>query len=136
MDTPLVVSRPQAQLRRPSLRMITIAALVLNALVFTSDLIASGPNGLNLGHIIPPLVFAGLVAIRRRWTPALGALLGAVWLQDAFIFLTDMLVQPDAEPSGAAALLVAAPHGALGTADRCLHGDRLPERFRDMRRYG
>jgi plastocyanin len=105
MDTPLVVSRPQAQLRRPSLRMITIAALVLNALVFSTDLIASGPNGLNLGHIIPPLVFAGLVAIRRRWTPALGALLGAVWLLDAFVFLTSLLVQPDSAASFAFAAL-------------------------------
>ena len=105
MDTPLAVPQPQAQLRRPSLRMITIAALALNALVFTSDLIASGPNGLNLGHIIPPLVFAGLVAIRRRWTPALGALLGAVWLLDAFVFLTNLLVQPDSAASFAFAAL-------------------------------
>jgi hypothetical protein len=74
MDTPLAVPYPQAQLRRPSLRMITIAALVLNALAFSTDLTTSGPTDLNLGHIIPPLVFAGLVAIRRRWPPALGAL--------------------------------------------------------------
>jgi hypothetical protein len=54
------------QLRRPSRRTITIAALVLNALLFSTDLIASDPNGLDQGHIITPLAFAGLVAIRRR----------------------------------------------------------------------
>ncbi|HWQ12896.1 MAG TPA: cupredoxin domain-containing protein [Roseiflexaceae bacterium] len=105
MDTPLAAPRPLAQMRRPSLRMITIAALVLNALVFSTDLIASGPNGLNLGHLIPPLLFAGLVAIRRRWTPALGALLGAVWLLDAFVFLTNLLIQPDSAASFAFAAL-------------------------------
>lgn len=105
MDTPLVIPHRQAQLRQPSLRMITIAALVLNTLVFTTDLITSGPTDLNLGHIIPTLVFAGLVSIRRRWTPALGALLGALWLLDAAIFLTNLLVQPDSTATFAFAAL-------------------------------
>jgi plastocyanin len=105
MDTPLAVPHLHARLGWPSLRAVTIAALILNALVFAPDLVASGPNGLNLGHIIPPLVFAGLVAIRRRWTPALGALLGALWLVDAAIFLTSLLVQPDSVASFAFAAL-------------------------------
>jgi hypothetical protein len=68
-----------------------------NVLVLCTVLITSGPNGLNLGHITSPHVVAGFVAIRRRWTPALGALLGAIWLPDA-IFLTDLLVQSDSAP--------------------------------------
>ena len=105
MDTPLTVTAAPAQLPRPSLRAVTIAALVLNALVFGTDLIASGPNDLNVGHIIPSLVVAGLVAIRRRWTPVLGALLGALWLLDAAIFLTASLVQPDSAATFAFAAL-------------------------------
>jgi plastocyanin len=108
--------------------MITIAALVLNALVFTSDLIASGPNSLNLGHIIPSLVFAGLVSIRRRWTTALGALLGALLLVDAAVFLTNLLTRPDSAASFAfAALFFASSLIALvaGVAATLQH-DRVP----------
>ncbi len=45
-------------MRRPTLCTITLAALLLNTLLFVSDVFSSGPNGLNLGHIIPSLVGA------------------------------------------------------------------------------
>ena len=66
MSTPLVVTQTQARMRRPTLRTITAAALVLNTLLFVSDVFSSGPNGLNLGHIIPSLVVAAIVASRLR----------------------------------------------------------------------
>jgi len=72
-----------------------VAALVANALFFVSDLFSSGPNGLNLGHIIPALVVAAIVASRFRWTPALGALFSGVMLQDGAMFLTALLTEPD-----------------------------------------
>jgi plastocyanin len=68
---------------------------MLNALFFVPDLFSSGPNGLNLGHIIPPLVVAGIVATRFRWTPALGALLSGLLLVDGYVFLTDLLTLPE-----------------------------------------
>src|SRR6266545_321147 len=95
MSTPLVVTQTQARMRRPTLRMITAAALVLNTLLFVSDVFSSGPNGLNLGHIIPELVVAAIVASRLRWAPALGALFSGLMLQDGAMFLTNRLTQPD-----------------------------------------
>jgi plastocyanin len=95
MSTPLVVTQTQARMRRPNLRTITAAALVANALFFVPDLFSSGPNGLNLGHIIPSLVIAGIVASRFRWAPALGALYSALMLVDGYMFLTDLLTHPD-----------------------------------------
>src|SRR6266536_3518889 len=90
MSTPLVVTQTQARMRRPTLRTITAAALVANALFFVPDLFSSGPNGLNLGHIIPSLVIAGIVASRFRWAPALGALYSALMLVDGYMFLTEL----------------------------------------------
>jgi plastocyanin len=95
MSMPMVATRTPGLYIRPTLRTITVAALVLNALVFLFDVFSSGPNGLNLGHMIPALVVAGIVALRFRWTPALGALLSGLLLVDGYIFLTDMLTQPD-----------------------------------------
>jgi plastocyanin len=68
---------------------------MVNALLFVFDIVENGPNDLNLGHIIPSLVVAGIVATRLRWAPALGALLGGALLVEGYIFLTDMLTQPD-----------------------------------------
>ncbi len=95
MSTPMILTAPHRRYARPTLRAITVAALVINALFFVPDLFSSGPNGLNLGHIIPALVVAAIVASRFRWTPALGALFSGLMLQDGAMFLTDLLTQPD-----------------------------------------
>ena len=95
MSTPMILTRTRLPYARPTLRTITAAALVLNALVFLFDLFSSGPNALNLGHIVPTLVDAAIVASRFRWTPALGALFGGFLLVEAYMFITDMLTQPD-----------------------------------------
>ena len=95
MDAPLVMTHPRKRMRPPTLRTITAAALVLNALFFVPDLFSGGPKDLSLGHIIPTLVVAGIVATRFRWTPALGALLSGLLLVDGYMFLTDLLTLPD-----------------------------------------
>ena len=95
MSTPMVATRTVGLYVRPTLRQITVAALVINALFFVPDLFSDGPNGLNLGHMIPALVIAGIVATRLRWAPALGALFSGLMLVDGGIFLTDLLIQPD-----------------------------------------
>lgn len=95
MSTPMVATQTFGLYKRPTLRTITVAALVINALFFVPDLFSSGPNGLNLGHIIPALVVAAIVASRFRWTPALGALFSGLMPQDGAMFLTDLLTQPD-----------------------------------------
>jgi plastocyanin len=94
MDTPLAVTRPQVRLRQPTLRLITVGALVVNALVFGYDMLQNGSNALNLSHVFPTLVIAGLVAWRRRWTPALGAFLSFALFVEGSIFLGDTLRQP------------------------------------------
>ena len=73
---------------RPTLRTITVAALVLNALLFGFDAISSGPDDISVSHVIISLVFAGIVALRLRWLPALGALLCAAQLVEGSIFLS------------------------------------------------
>ena len=95
MSTLMTLTRTHRPYTRPTLRTITVAALVANALFFVPDLFSSGPNGLNLGHIIPALVVAAIVASRFRWTPALGALFSGLMLVDGSIFLTNLLTQPD-----------------------------------------
>jgi plastocyanin len=95
MSTPMVATRTVGLTARPTLRKITVAALVINALSFVPDLFSDGPNGLILGHMIPTLVVAGIVATRLRWAPALGALFGGLLLLDAYVFLTDLLIRPD-----------------------------------------
>lgn len=94
MNTPLVVTQPRVWTIRPTLRMITAAAFVVNALPWLFDVFSNGPDSLTLTHVIIPLVVAGVVAWRRRWTPALGALIGGVLVLEGYIFLRDMLIQP------------------------------------------
>ena len=95
MSTPMILTRTHRPYARPTLRTITAAALALNGLVFLFDLFANGPNAINLGHIIPALVVAGIVASRFRWAPALGALVSAFLLVEGSLFLRDSLTQPD-----------------------------------------
>jgi hypothetical protein len=97
MSTPITLTAPHPWYVRPTLRAITVAALVINALSFVPYLVSSNPiipYDLSLIHIIPTLVVAGIVASRLRWAPALGALLGGLLLLEAYVFLTNMLVQP------------------------------------------
>jgi plastocyanin len=95
MDTPMVVTHTHRPYPRPTLRTITIAALVLNALLFGFDVISSGADDINVTHVIISLVVAGIVAIRLRWVPALGALLCALQLVEGAIFLVSALIEPD-----------------------------------------
>jgi len=95
MSTPITLTAPHPWYVRPTLRALTVAALVINGLFFVPDLFSSGPNGLNLGHIIPALVVAAIVASRFRWTPALGALFSGLMLLDGSVFLTTLLTEPD-----------------------------------------
>jgi hypothetical protein len=60
--------------------MIAVAAVVINAATFLFDMVAVGPDEINVTHVIIELVVAGIVALRFRWTPAIGALLGAALL--------------------------------------------------------
>ncbi len=97
MSTPITLTAPHPWYVRPTLRALTVAALVINAMSFVPYLVSSSPiipYDLSLIHIIPTLVVAGIVASRLRWAPALGALLGGLLLLEAYVFLTDMLVQP------------------------------------------
>jgi hypothetical protein len=80
---------------RPTLRTITLAALVANALLFGFDTISSGADDINVTHVIISLVVAGIVALRFRWVPALGALLCTAQLVEGAIFLGSMLTEPD-----------------------------------------
>src|SRR5215470_9783769 len=95
MSTPMVATRTPGLYVRPTLRTITIAALVLNALLFGFDILSSGPDGINLTHVIISLVVAGIVVIRLRWLPALGALLCALQVVEGAMFLGSMLTDPD-----------------------------------------
>jgi plastocyanin len=94
MDTPMVATRTLKPFARPTLRAIMFAALVLNALTFVFDIITTGLNDLNVPHIIIALVVAGIAALRFRWAPLVGALLGALLLVEASIFLTSELTEP------------------------------------------
>src|SRR4029453_8278795 len=98
MSTPITLTAPQPWYVRPTLRALTVAALVINAISFVPYLVSSSPiipYDISLTHIIPTLVVAGIVASRLRWAPALGALLGGLLLLDAYVFLTDLLIRPD-----------------------------------------
>jgi len=97
MSTPITLTAPHPWYARPTLRAITVAALVINAMSFVPYLVSSSPiipYDLSLIHLIPTLVVAGIVASRLRWAPALGALLSGLLLLEAYMFLTGMLVQP------------------------------------------
>ena len=95
MSTPMVATRTLGLYIRPTLRTIAVAALVINALLFLFDVFSSGPDEINLTHVIISLVVAGIVALRFRWPPALGALLCAAQLVEGAMFLGSMLTEPD-----------------------------------------
>lgn len=105
MSTPLAIARPNQLSIRPTLRAITIAALLANALLFVYDSFAGGPTDINLPHVIASLVVAGVVALRFRWTPVLGALVGALQIVEGSIFLRSMLTEPDSAAAFAFAAL-------------------------------
>ena len=94
MSTPMIATRTLGSYAPPTLRTMTVAALVANALLWLFDVFSNGPDSLNLTHVIIPLVVAGIVAWRRRWTPALGAFLGVILQLEGYIFIRDMLTQP------------------------------------------
>jgi heme/copper-type cytochrome/quinol oxidase subunit 2 len=95
MSTPMVITRTHRPYARPTLRTITVAALVVNALLFLFDVFSTGPDSINLTHIAISLVVAGIVAIRFRWAPALGALLFGLQVVEGYLFLGHMLTEPD-----------------------------------------
>jgi plastocyanin len=94
MSTPLAVAQPQIGMIRPSLRMITVTAFLINALLWLFDVFSNGPDSLNMSHVAIPLVVAGIVAWRKRWTPAIGALVGGLLIVEGYVFIRDMLIQP------------------------------------------
>ena len=94
MSTPMVALQSPRLYVRPTLRTITVAALVINALSFLFDMLMVGPNEINITHLIVELVFAGIVALRFRWAPAIGALLGAALLIEGYVFISRELTEP------------------------------------------
>jgi hypothetical protein len=105
MNTPLVATDTPALLRRSTLRAIAVAALVVNALLFLFDIFSSGPNEINIPHVIISLIFAGIAALRFRWAPAFGALLCAGQLVEGYIFRSSLLTQLDSAATFAFAVL-------------------------------
>ena len=95
MSTPMVITGTHQPNVRPTLRTITVAALVVNALLFLFDTFSSGPDPINLTHVIISIVVAGIVALRFRWAPALGALLCVLQLVEGYMFLGSMLTESD-----------------------------------------
>ncbi len=95
MGIPIAVTRNYRPFTRPTLRTITVAALVANALLFLFDTFSSGSDALNVTHVIISLVVAGIATLRFRWVPALGALLCVLQLVEGYIFLGNMLTEPD-----------------------------------------
>lgn len=94
MSTPMTLTATHRPYARPTLRMITIAALIANALLFFLDGLSSGLDEMHVTHVIVSLVVAGIIALRLRWVPALGALLFALQLLEGAIFLGSMLTEP------------------------------------------
>jgi plastocyanin len=108
MSTPMAAARSIEPYARPTLRTIVVAALVVNALTFLFDLLTLGPNGISETHVILGLVFAGIAALRFRWAPAIGALLCALYLVEAYVFVTGELTEPNnAGTFASAAIFVA-----------------------------
>src|SRR5262245_16743384 len=93
MSTPMVATRTLGLYIWPTLRAITIAALLGNALLFLFDVFSSGPDDINVTHVIISLVVAGIAAIRVRWVPVLGALLCVLQLVERCMFLCRILTQ-------------------------------------------
>ena len=105
MSTPMILTGTHRAYTRPTLRTIAVAALVANALLFLWDVFSSGPDGINVTHVIISLVVAGIAALRFRWAPALGALACALQLIEGYIFIGGMLSNPDSALSFASAAL-------------------------------
>ena len=95
MGTPMVATQTRGLSAQPTLRTMTVVALVVNGLLWLFDVSSNGPDSLNVTHVSIPLTFAAIVAWRRRWTPVLGAFLGGILLLEGYIFIRDMLTQPD-----------------------------------------
>jgi plastocyanin len=95
MSTSMVATRTLGLYTRPTLRTITVAALIVNALLFGFDVFSSGSDEINVTHVIISLVVAGIVALRFRWAPAVGALFCALQLVEGYMFLGSMLTEPD-----------------------------------------
>ena len=95
MSTSMTAPRTFGLYVRPTLRAITLAALLANTLLFAFDIVSGGADDINVPHVIISLVIAGIVALRFRWPPALGALLCAMQLIEGYIFLGSALSQPD-----------------------------------------
>ncbi len=105
MSTPMILTGTHRAYTRPTLRTITVAALVVNALLFLFDVFSSGPDPINLTHVIISLVVAGIAALRFRWAPAIGALLCAALLVEGYLFLGRELTEPDSAASFASAAI-------------------------------
>src|SRR5438552_1567612 len=105
MSTPMILTRTHRLYARPTLRTITVAALLVNALLFLFDVFSSGPDDINVTHVIISLVVAGIAATRLRWVPALGALLCLLQLVEGYMFLGSMLTEPDSAATFAFAAL-------------------------------
>src|SRR6187549_127898 len=105
MSMPMTATRIYRLDIRPTLRTITGAALVINALTFLFDMYASGPDEINVSHVIIELVVAGIVALRLRWAPAIGALLGAALIIEGSIFIGRELTEPTNAASYASAAI-------------------------------
>ncbi len=105
MSTSMVATRTLGLYARPTLRTIAVAVLVVNALLFGFDIFSSGPDEINVSHVIISLVVAGIAALRFRWAPAVGALFCALQLVEGAIFLGSMLTEPDSAATFAFAAL-------------------------------
>ena len=105
MSTPLVLTRTVGVFARPTVRTIAVAALLFSALTFLVDLLAVGPNEINVSHVILPAVGAGLASLRFRWAPALAALVGALMLVEAYLFVGRELTEPASATSFALAAI-------------------------------
>jgi plastocyanin len=105
MSTSMVATRTPWPFARPTLRTITIAALLANALLFGFEVLSGGPDDIMMPHVIVSLVVAGIVALRFRWPPVLGALLFALQVLEGYMFLGSSLTQPDSTATFAFAAL-------------------------------
>jgi plastocyanin len=87
------------------LRTIAIAALVINAATFLFDMAAVGPDEINVPHVIIELVVAGIMALRFRWSPAIGAVLYAALAVEGSIFIGREMIEPTNAASFASAAI-------------------------------
>jgi plastocyanin len=90
---------------RPTLRAVTIAALLANTLLFGFEILSGGPVDIMAPHVIVSLVVAGVAALRFRWATVLGALWFALQIVEGYMFLGSSLTQPDSTATFAFAAL-------------------------------